>query len=529
MRMNTSTRCARIGTLLLVFLLTGAWQPETRAVAQRPERPLMNGLTTHRTVRGMPYEPAGHRIVFTTWHFIQPGDLDWRDAEGKSVYVDGNSDLFEATHVGINAPRGIRLVTEKPRIVGPFFRPHRMILRDGEIYKGWTDNEYFESSDGMTWNKKARLQLDEEIQDGIHHVMIDPVAPPAERYKAVWVGTINRAAFDAYRAHRPDAWEPRSVFLLGEQDQISCLRLSVSPDGIVWKTLPEPIVVEYCDTYNTLFYDRAERQYVLFTRQWSVGPQSERQAPELRNSWTGIGRRAIGRSASPDFEKFEPSETILEPTPDMLPSEQLYTNCYTTIPSAPDHHLMFPTIWNGSIDDTTRVAMAASDDGKVWHWSPGADLIRTGAFGQWNGGCVWALPDLIELPNGDWALPYMAHNVPHKYPRGKRIGGEGYAMWEKGRLSAVEATDRGEFTMIPFIPKGTKIKINALTERTGWVKVGLMGREGRSLADCKPVVGDSLWKTVEWKRGDQTGLGANEPVTLQIELKQAKLFGIQTE
>ena len=26
---------------------------------------------------------------------------------------------------------------------------------------------------------------------------------------------------------------------------------------------------------------------------------------------------------------------ILEPTPDMLPSEQLYTNCRTTVPGAP--------------------------------------------------------------------------------------------------------------------------------------------------------------------------------------------------
>jgi hypothetical protein len=44
----------------------------------------------------------------------------------------------------------------------------------------------------------------------------------------------------------------------------------------------------------------------------------------------------------------------------MLPSEQLYTNCRTAIPGAPDQHLMFPAIWNGSVDDTTRIAMASS-------------------------------------------------------------------------------------------------------------------------------------------------------------------------
>ena len=66
---------------------------------------------------------------------------------------------------------------------------------------------------------------------------------------------------------------------------------------------------------------------------------------------------------------------ILEPTPDMLPSEQLYTNCRTAIPGAPDHHLMFPAIWNGSVDDTTRIAMASSHDGQTWHWVPGGDIL----------------------------------------------------------------------------------------------------------------------------------------------------------
>jgi hypothetical protein len=56
---------------------------------------------------------------------------------------------------------------------------------------------------------------------------------------------------------------------------------------------------------------------------------------------------------------------ILEPTPDMLPSEQLYTNCHTTIPGATDQHLMFPSIWNGSVDDSTLVALASSHDGKT--------------------------------------------------------------------------------------------------------------------------------------------------------------------
>ncbi len=131
-----------------------------------------------------PYELAGKRIVFTNWYYIQPGDLDWRDAGGKSVYVAGNSGLFEADHVGINAPHGIRIMAEKPHVLEPFFRPHRMILQDGGLYKGWTDSDYYESKDAMQWERKAKLEPGAGVQDGFYQVFIDPAGPPEERFKA---------------------------------------------------------------------------------------------------------------------------------------------------------------------------------------------------------------------------------------------------------------------------------------------------------------------------------------------------------
>ena len=97
-----------------------------------PERKVLDGITTRRIVPGMPYELAGKRIVFTNWYYIQPGDLDWRNSEGKSVYVQGNEGPFAARHIGINAPHGIRIAAEKPQILGPIDRPHRMILHDGD-------------------------------------------------------------------------------------------------------------------------------------------------------------------------------------------------------------------------------------------------------------------------------------------------------------------------------------------------------------------------------------------------------------
>ena len=109
------------------------------------------------------------------------------------------------------------------------------------------------------------------------------------------------------------------------------------------------------------------------------------------------------------------------------------------------------------------------------------------------------------MPNGDWAFPYLAHSLPHKYPRGQNVGSTSYAVWPKGRLVAVEAQDQGEFTMIPIVAPGKTLKINALTLRTGWVKVEVVGVSGRALAECIPIVGDQHWTRVTWKGGDRPG------------------------
>ncbi|WP_428938814.1 hypothetical protein [Fontivita pretiosa] len=494
-----------------------------------PQREVIEGVSTTGPIPGKPYDLAGNRIVFTNWYYVNPGDLDWRDSTGKSVYVHGDSDLFEARHVGINAPRGISIVAHKPEIIGPIDIPvHRCFFRDGEIYRGWSNNAYYESRDAMKWEKKGDLAFEGPNDDGVYHVFIDPSAPPAERFKAVWSSQITRAEFDQFRAKRPDGWEPRALLHTAENGMVSCLRGGVSGDGIHWKALPDPLVVEYADTLNTCYYDTTLRKYVLYTRYWSVGPASEKVKPDIRHSWTDIGRRAIGRSESPDFRAFPPSQQILEPTPEMLPSEQLYTNCHTTIPAAPDQHLMFPAIWNASIDDTTRIALASSHDGKTWHWVPGGDLMYTGPFGQWNGGCIWAIPELMELPNGDWALPYLGHNLPHKYPRGKLVGRMGYAVWPKGRLVSLHAPESGQFTMIPVIAKGNVLKVNALTRRTGWIRAEVVGGGSeRSIDACDPIVGDQLWQPITWKGSKQTGVSPGTPITLRFELYQADLFGVE--
>ncbi|HIJ65122.1 MAG TPA: hypothetical protein HPP77_04155 [Candidatus Hydrogenedentes bacterium] len=528
--------------------LTGlAVGKESAAQEVGVEREVIDGITTQRIVQGEPYDLAGKRMVFTNWYYVRPGDLDWINDQGETVYVHGDEAPFAAHFVGVHAPRGIRLMAQKPEVVGPITIPHRGIMEDGGLLRGWTDNEYYESSDGYDWVKKASLTFDkEEITDGVACVFKDPSAPASERYKFVYVSEIGRERFEAFRRKRPDGFEARSLFLLGETDRVTAIRGAFSGDGLNWTALPDPLVCELADTQNIGYYDTVLRKYVIYTRFWSVGPRTDALPPDIRHCWSGVGRRAIGRTESDDFRSFPPSAMMLEPTPDMLPSEVLYTNSRTTVPRAPDHHLMFPAVWNASVTDDTRVALLSSHDGKVWHWVPGGGKLRqTQPFGQWDGGCVWSGTNLVELPDATWALPYYGHNVPHKYPRGQRGGGVGYMLWPKGRLVAVEAPEQGQFSTVAIMAPGRTLKINAVTKRTGSVRVQVERWEwsrkeekrpypvqltpipGRTFDDAVPIVGDHVWTTLTWKGGSDLGFSAGAPITLSFSLDHAQIFGLE--
>src|SRR4051812_20427200 len=266
---TVNSRKTGIFSILILLVSSITAQGETK---QPAERELFPGVTTDRIVEGVPLELAGKRLVFTDWRFIQPGDLDWRNDDGKSVYVHGDESPDAAHHIGIRAPHGIRITAAKPIVEQPAERPHRMIIQDGATYKGWTDSDYFESTDARHWEKKAALDLPDAKDFELYQVFIDPSAPANERYKSVGTGSMTRAEFDRYRASRPKGWEPRATLLLGDTDHVDCLRGRVSADGIHWRTLSQPLVVEYSDTWNTAYYDAVSSEYVIYTRYWSVGP-----------------------------------------------------------------------------------------------------------------------------------------------------------------------------------------------------------------------------------------------------------------
>jgi len=511
---------------------------------------------------GEPYKLAGRRIVFTNWLYVRPGAHAWVDDAGNGVSASRAAKMgdWDAHFRTFDMPRGIRIVAQPALRRSDAIHPEKpwegrfsvtTLLQDGVKLRFWGTCPqpcYLESADGVTWTRpnlglvEFQGSKENNLYPGLpgESLFLDPSAPPEERYKAVGIDGISPAEFEAYKKERPKDWEPRAW--RRDVGQIYAFRGAVSPDGFHWTRLPRIFSVEHADTQNTCYYDQQLRKYVLFTRTWWVSDQDPGNRGDLSPdaAWIAPGRRSIGRAESDTFGSFPVSEKVLVPPPDVLPSEVLYTNCKTTVPGQPDNHLLFPAVWNmGS--DSTRIVMASSSDGRLWSWLPNGTVLETGSFGEFDGGAIFASPNLVESANGDFALPYNGYRFPHKYPR----GGEGFppnlgfAVWPKGRIVALEAEGVGEFTTVGFTPPGNRLRINAVTRRAGHILVeacqlnpgctDLKPIPGHSFDDCKPIIGDQFRTPVTWKGGQDVGVPVGRPLALRFRMGQARIFALEFE
>ena len=489
---------------------------------------------------------------FLDWGGIWPGQSG-RDEEGRSFFED--------------PPQGVRLRVQEADKSEPFLRRERpweeqdlssmVVLLDGGRYRMWYVGVapgdplvrsicYAESEDGFEWHRpelglcefqgdRANNILYDASQFGFQSVFVDPSAPAAERYKAI-DSNVNYyrdgALVSSAQQNRTEIGEIRKAMELEgyAPDQIDAkaeirhvVRGAVSPDGLSWTLLEEPLLdvgKTLLDTQNIAAYDEDTGQYLAFLR-----GNVER-------------RRSLRRTGGSEFGHWDDTRIVLTSDPQDPPHVDFYNSSYCRCPSS-GRHLMFVSIFDRPAA-TLDIHLATSRDG--WNWSrperrPIVDLQTS--TGQYS--ALYASPNLVPL--GDqWGIGCLGVDRLHDWaeygnPEAEPDGEYCWALWKPERLVALEAPLEGQFTTIERICHGDRLLLNFDTEPGGWIKVALVEPPGTPPApvpelpgfemdNCDVLDGDHLCQAVSWKGNEDLSALAGRQVSVRIRMAKARLYSL---
>ena len=508
--------------------------------------------------------PGPH--LFTDWRHILAaevsGGFTWVMREtGEPVRVidehgEYTTGPIDAVMVPYDVPEGIRISVCKAERSDPVphHEPPGQVRHSQGCYRTWyrpiplgapysslLEGGVFhaESDDGYSWKNRRECTFDTadcpdvEARGPFPGIFEDPSAPDSERFKMVFQGRSTRPEFARHRQevlhefiqNYPEGIDPTALSFDGP-DGTPLIQIArygaVSPDGLHWRVLRQPLMIIYSDAENVVYYDTNRQSYLWF----------------LKTQWYD-GRRSIGRAETRDFRHWPLADTIIHPGADLHPSDDWYTNSKTLYPGTTDHHFLFPALYHHA-DDSSDIHAFSSVDTVSWTRIPGGPILPADDPRSWDAGFVTASVDLVPLPGGKVGLPYGGARYPHKYPRNRHTWDamkRAYALWPKERITAVIADEAGRFTTLPLLFDGRRLRLNYRTTQGGEIRVEAAESRrsgghskvlpGRSFADCVPLAGDETDRTVAWKNGEDLGHRDGQPVTLRFRMRSASLFAFE--
>ncbi|MCI4624455.1 MAG: hypothetical protein L3V56_00670 [Candidatus Magnetoovum sp. WYHC-5] len=473
----------------------------------------------------------GKRNVFIDWWFVEAG---YGMPFWKSYQLKYGTDPWFS-------PYGVELVVNKPEIERtPFLsddpsgglRAYSTLLYEEGVYRFWYETDgsfnmgdrgaiilYMESKDLINWKRPVLNVIEHKasIENNIVYgtgpeakggltgahgatVFSDPKAPDSERYKLVYLG-------QATEGELPYNW------VYG----------AISPDGINWTKVKEPLIKHTSDTQTVALYDEETAQYVMYLRGWSPA-----------NRYGSGGRRVIKRSESPQFGAFSLPQTVLAPDVQWQPSTDIYTNAYHKWPNADMAHIMLPSLYDRNTD-TLDIHLFLSRDAVHWYTPQAKPIIsntnkiETSAFYVGKG--------LVPYEKTKWAFPVYysprGHNEYTSIPQGMHI-----ATIRQDGFIGLEAKIRGEFYTYPCKFDGSRLLLNSYSHSGGKIKVELIEVkpeletvvvEGFALDECDGVSGDAFFKPVTWKGIDDISHLKDKVLRVRFYLIRSKLFSFMFE
>ena len=478
--------------------------------------------TPRPEIRVLPIEFGSEKMVFCDWWFLDAG-------YGLPFTVSLQRETHDASTF---MPRGIRLRTAAPMLSkepiliadtptdGTFLGGYSTLLKDGGKYRLWYESYqggasdydvktcYAESDDGFTW-KKPHLGIFEYQGSKNNNVVyvhghgatifIDPTANAAERYKMVF---LSQVPMEIVNGKQLDA------FVFG----------AVSPDGLHWRRLAEPLIKQTSDTQSVAEYDPVRGKYVAYLRSWD---------PQTRGG--AGGRRIVVRTESTEFGSFGAPTPVLTLGPEDPPDADIYTNAYRRWPEASRAHLMIPAIYHRS-SDFVDLRLAVSRDGVRWQFAPGDPFMAVGEPGSGYEGSIYAGCGTVTVGKGMWAFPVArCHNTHNMYPR---QGNLWLALLREDSFVGLEAESEGECWTQPATFEGSRLLINSWGMTGARVTIEITGEIGKpfpgySLVDCDGLSGEQLWSPMTWRGNSGVGALQGKLVRLHFKLNRVRLYAFR--
>lgn len=553
--MNFATGFGFIALRSVIFTFLFAGSPLLISCgAQTPAADSTQGLPKQESSKEAERQTR-FKSVFVTWDNVFKGrmepsiDLSRVSGDGMKV-IEGLEKSwhrqFQTNGHGMKmqmAPRGIHITIEKARKERLGIKADEpweknlsdlSILREGKRLRCWYSTSvpqqkqeylfqngrametggvalcYAESTDGFHWDKPklgifsfngSKENNIVSFADFGASVFRDKNGSPDARYKSFEFGKLPAEELAKSR---------------GGDFNSFCLYALVSPDGYHWRSQTNnPLIRHFCDTQNIGAWDSSLKKYVGYFRDHQGG-------------------RAISRSETEDFNSWPPPQPLLVNGPEDDPDIDYYSIAYTTYPGKPELRLLFPAIYHQAID-RVNVRFAISQEGRAFNWVSHEPIIDLGKPGEWDSGQIYACPDLIQLPDGRFALPYSGNAGTHNegfylgfYTNYPWSPGYGWAIWDEDRLAGIEAKEEGEFYTHPFPIAGEQIEVNARAARAGGIAFELCEEgqpvKGYSLADCIPVESDQLRAPLLWKSKKNVAELKGKKLQLHLVLTHAKIF-----
>lgn len=493
-------------------------------------------------------------------------------ADQKQLFLDDRwFDTNQGMTLCVNPPVKAErvLLPEKPWESYGICCYHTVLEHEG-VYKMWYDaisleaheapHErvmcYATSEDGIHWQRQnvnlfewEGLRENNIVMAGANgSVMIDPLAPEDERYKALVIIKEN------------EVWPESRGCVCGCYDgkYFMELYLCTSPDGLHWRRRDPYALPFFHDSQNVFLYDPRLKKYVAYVRTHrrdrTVG-RLEFDDP-LNLPWpfrevTG-GERGPGGARHAVGEELDLALACDESDP---PDTDLYTPSVERYPWAAEAYFSFTTPYRhypvGDTSDTTltgrddrgrhandgpiEVQLAVSRDGINWSRPDRRPYVPLGLAGSFDGGQTYMSLGMIRKGDDIWQYYTGLSHTHGAYEASTHAPSGAICRLVQrldGFISADAAYEGAEFTTPVLRFSGDHLELNANCSALGEIRVEIRDEDnvpipGYTVQESLSVDRNHITAPVRWLGHDDVSELTGRPVRLHFELRACKLYAFQ--